>query len=134
LIDAGRDLTLNSATESDYSFFEETKTKKGFLSKTTTHTVREDYATQEKGTLLSGDNVSLSAGNDLTVKGSSVVGDGKVNLQAGKNVGGRGHVEKAQTYSKALQAWLNKNPQASSSDRAAAENVLKDMQNALKGK
>ncbi|NTY88836.1 hypothetical protein FCH33_18855 [Serratia fonticola] len=77
---------LNSATESGYSFFEETKTKKGFLSKTTTHTVREDYATQEKGTLLSGDNVSLSAGNDLTVKGSSVVGDGKVNLQAGNNV------------------------------------------------
>ncbi|WP_447874671.1 hemagglutinin repeat-containing protein [Serratia fonticola] len=85
-VSAGRDLTLNSATESDYSFFEETKTKKGFLSKATTHTVREDYATQEKGTLLSGDNVSLSAGNDLTVKGSSVVGDGKVNLQAGNNV------------------------------------------------
>ncbi|NBJ32318.1 filamentous hemagglutinin N-terminal domain-containing protein [Serratia fonticola] len=85
-VSAGRDLTLNSATESDYSFFEETKTKKGFLSKTTTHTVREDYATQEKGTLLSGDNVSLSAGNDLTVKGSSVVGDSKVNLQAGNNV------------------------------------------------
>ncbi|WP_420542994.1 hemagglutinin repeat-containing protein [Serratia odorifera] len=85
-VSAGRDLTLNSATESDYSFFEETKTKKRFLSKTTTHTVREDYATQEKGTLLSGDNVSLSAGNDLTVKGSSVVGDGKVNLQAGNNV------------------------------------------------
>ena len=50
-----------------------------------------------------------------------------------KSVAG-GHVEKAQTYSKALQDWLNKNPQASSSDRAAAENVLKDMQNALKGK
>ncbi|WP_025121277.1 MULTISPECIES: hemagglutinin repeat-containing protein [unclassified Serratia (in: enterobacteria)] len=85
-VSAGRDIALNSATESDYSFFEETKTKKGFLSKTTTHTVREDYATQEKGTLLSGDNVSLSAGNDLSVKGSSVVGDGKVNLQAGNNV------------------------------------------------
>jgi filamentous hemagglutinin len=85
-VSAGRDLTLNSATESDYHFFEETKTKKGFLSKTTTHTVREDYATQEKGTMLSGDNVSLSAGNDLTVKGSAVVGDGKINLQAGNNV------------------------------------------------
>lgn len=55
-------------------------------------------------------------------------------LATGEKVGGRGHVEKAQTYSKALQDWLNKNPQASSSDRAAAENVLKDMQNALKGK
>ncbi|MCW6569758.1 hemagglutinin repeat-containing protein [Yersinia ruckeri] len=85
-VSAGRDLTLNSATESDYAFFEETKTKKGFLSKTTTHTVREDYATQEKGSLLSGNNVSLSAGNDLAVKGSAVVGDGRVNLQAGNNV------------------------------------------------
>ncbi|MFA3760133.1 hemagglutinin repeat-containing protein [Yersinia sp. 2466 StPb PI] len=55
-------------------------------------------------------------------------------LATGEKVGGRGHVEKAQTYSKALQDWLNKNPQASSSDKAAAENVLKDMQNALKGK
>ncbi|MFC0228675.1 two-partner secretion domain-containing protein, partial [Serratia aquatilis] len=85
-VSAGRDVTLNSATESDYHFFEETKTKKGFLSKTTSHTVREDYATQEKGSMLSGDNVSLLAGNDLTVKGSSVVGDGKVDLQAGNNV------------------------------------------------
>ncbi|WP_024913292.1 hemagglutinin repeat-containing protein [Chania multitudinisentens] len=85
-VSAGRDITLNSATESDYSFFEETKTKKGFLSKTTTHTVREDYATQEQGSMLSGNNVSLSAGNDLTVKGSAVVGDGQINLQAGNNV------------------------------------------------
>ncbi len=85
-LSAGRDIMLNSATESDYHFFEETKTKSGFLSKTTTHTVREDYATQEKGAMLSGNNVSLSAGNDLTVKGSAVVGDGKVNIQAGNNV------------------------------------------------
>ncbi|KEY58940.1 hemagglutinin repeat-containing protein [Serratia sp. DD3] len=83
---AGRDINLDTATESDYHFFEETKTKKGALSKTTTHSVQEDYATQEKGSLLSGNNVSLSAGNDLTVKGSTVVGDGLVNLQAGNNV------------------------------------------------
>ncbi|CAI0983562.1 Possible hemagglutinin (DUF638) [Serratia proteamaculans] len=56
------------------------------LSKTTTHTVKEDYATREKGSLLSGNNVSLNAGNDLKVQGSTVVGDGKVNLQAGNNV------------------------------------------------
>ena len=55
-------------------------------------------------------------------------------MATGEKVGGRGHVEKAQTYSKALQDWLNKNPQASQVDRSAAENVLKDMQNALKGK
>ncbi|MDW5502706.1 hemagglutinin repeat-containing protein [Pseudomonas lundensis] len=85
-VSAGRDIALNSATESDYSFFEETKVKKGLMSKTTTHTVEEDYATREKGGLLSGNNVSLNAGNDLKVQGSTVVGDGKVNLQAGNNV------------------------------------------------
>ncbi|AEF47600.1 filamentous hemagglutinin family outer membrane protein [Serratia sp. AS12] len=85
-VNAGRDIALNSATESDYSFFEETKTRKGLLSKTTTHTVKEDYATREKGSLLSGNNVSLNAGNDLKVQGSTVVGDGKVSLQAGNNV------------------------------------------------
>ncbi|CAI2408423.1 hemagglutinin repeat-containing protein [Serratia plymuthica] len=85
-VNAGRDIALNSATESDYSFFEETKTRKGLLSKTTTHTVKEDYATHEKGSLLSGNNVSLNAGNDLKVQGSTVVGDGKVNLQAGNDV------------------------------------------------
>ncbi|MFJ7500074.1 hemagglutinin repeat-containing protein [Serratia grimesii] len=85
-VSAGRDIALNSATESDYSFFEETKVKKGLMSKTTTHTVEEDYATHEKGGLLSGNNVSLNAGHDLKVQGSTVVGDGKVNLQAGNNV------------------------------------------------
>ena len=60
--------------------------KKGLLSKTTTHTVKEDYATREKGSLLSGNNLSLNAGNDLKVQGSTVVGDGKVNLQAGNDV------------------------------------------------
>ncbi|WP_323710150.1 hypothetical protein [Dickeya fangzhongdai] len=51
---AGRDLNLLSATESRHDFFEETTVKKGFLSKTTTHTLRETAQTTEKGTLLSG--------------------------------------------------------------------------------
>ncbi|HEY3591590.1 MAG TPA: hemagglutinin repeat-containing protein, partial [Buttiauxella sp.] len=83
---AGRDVNLSTATESDYHFKEETKTKKGFLKKTTTHTVEEDSATREAGSLLSGDNVTVQAGNNLLVKGSSVVGDGDVSLSAGNNV------------------------------------------------
>jgi filamentous hemagglutinin len=83
---AGRDINLETATESDYRFKEETKTKSGFLSKKTTHTVEEDSATREAGTLLSGDNVTVSAGNNLLVKGSAVVGDGDVSLSAGNNV------------------------------------------------
>ncbi len=85
-IGAGRDINLETATESDYHFEEETKTKKGFLNKTTTHTVEEDSATREAGSLLSGDNVTLAAGNNLLVQGSAVVGDGNVSLNAGNNI------------------------------------------------
>jgi filamentous hemagglutinin len=83
---AGRDVNLTTATESDYHYKEQTKTKKGFLSSKTTHTIEEDSATREAGTLLSGDNVQVQAGNNLLVKGSSVVGDGTIALGAGNNV------------------------------------------------
>lgn len=85
-VGAGRDVNLATATESDYHYKEETKTKKGFLSKKTTHTIEEDSATREAGTLLSGDSVTVQAGNNLLVKGSSVVGDNSVALDAGNNV------------------------------------------------
>ncbi len=85
-VGAGRDINLLTATESDYHYDEETKTKKGFLSSKTTHTINEASSTREAGTLLSGDNVTLKAGNDLLVKGSSVVGDDSVALHAGNNV------------------------------------------------
>ncbi|WP_052406297.1 contact-dependent inhibition toxin CdiA [Citrobacter sedlakii] len=83
---AGRDVNLTTATESDYHYKEETKTKKGFLKKTTTHTIDEESATYEKGSSLSGNNVSVTAGNDVTVKGSSIIGDGDVALKAGHDV------------------------------------------------
>ncbi|QKJ86254.1 filamentous hemagglutinin N-terminal domain-containing protein [Paramixta manurensis] len=83
---AGRDVNLTTATESDYHYKEQTKTKKGLLSKKTTHTIGEDSATREAGTLLSGDNVTVQASNNLLVKGSSVVGDNTVVLGAGNNV------------------------------------------------
>lgn len=83
---AGRDVNLTTVTESDYHYKEETKTKKGFLSKKTTHTIEEESVTREAGTLLSGDNVTVQASNNLLVKGSSVVGDNTVALGAGNNV------------------------------------------------
>jgi len=51
----------------------------------------------------------------------------------GTKIRGRSHTQKAENYSAALQDWLNRNPSAPPGDRAAAENVLRDMQNALKG-
>ncbi|MGS0638793.1 hemagglutinin repeat-containing protein [Citrobacter sp. VF227] len=85
-LNAGRDVTLTTATESDYHY-EETKKKSGsFLSKKTTHTITEDSATREAGSLLSGNSVTVNAGNNLMVKGSDVVADSDVALSAGNNV------------------------------------------------
>ncbi|WP_281081455.1 hemagglutinin repeat-containing protein [Klebsiella quasivariicola] len=83
---AGRDVNMTTATESDYHYKEETKTKKGFLSKKTTHTIEEESATREAGTLLSGDQVQVLAENNLLLQGSAVVGEGDVQLHAGNNV------------------------------------------------
>lgn len=85
-LNAGRDITLNTATERDYSYQQKNRISSGFGSIKTTRTVQEDSVTTEKGTLLSGDNVSVKAGNNLLVKGSQVVGDNAVTLQAGNNV------------------------------------------------
>lgn len=51
----------------------------------------------------------------------------------GGTVGGRTHTQKAEGYVKFLERWLEKNPTASPGDRAAAENVLRDLRNALAG-
>ncbi|WP_413739800.1 hemagglutinin repeat-containing protein [Sodalis sp. RH14] len=86
VVQASKDIHLNSATESQYQFSDERSEKKGYLSKSSSHRVKEDHVTRETGTLLSGNTVLLSAGNDLTVTGSAVVGDNDVTLQAGNNI------------------------------------------------
>lgn len=52
----------------------------------------------------------------------------------GQAVGGAFHSQKASDSISALERWLAKNPAASPGDRAAAENVIKDMSNALRGR
>ncbi|MGH3348735.1 MAG: hypothetical protein ACRDO4_17275 [Nocardioides sp.] len=54
-------------------------------------------------------------------------------LATGQLVGGRSHVQKAENMITALQRWLRNHPDATPGDRAAAENVIRDMQNALAG-
>ncbi|WP_258570083.1 hemagglutinin repeat-containing protein [Dickeya zeae] len=95
---AGRDLNLLSATESQHDFFEETTVKKGFLSSTTTHTLREQEQTTEKGTLLSAGSVALTAGHDIGVRGSSVAADGDVALTAGHTINTAASVETYRQY------------------------------------
>ncbi|EIG93024.1 hemagglutinin repeat-containing protein [Escherichia coli] len=85
-VNAGRDVALTTATESDYHYLETKKKSGGFLSKKTTHTISEDSAFREAGSLLSGNRVTVNAGDNLTVEGSDVVADQDVSLAAGNHV------------------------------------------------
>ncbi|NHB60208.1 two-partner secretion domain-containing protein, partial [Photorhabdus sp. RW14-46] len=96
---AGHDIALKSVTESDYHFFEETKTKRKRFSKTTTHTVREDFVTHEKGATLSGNNVQIVADHNITMLGSAVAGDQKVAVIAGNDINVMSSAEQQTHYS-----------------------------------
>nr|WP_306799078.1 hemagglutinin repeat-containing protein [Pectobacterium atrosepticum] len=95
---AGNDINLLSATETQHTFFEETKVKKKAFSKTVTHTLRETLQTDEKGSLLSGDSVTMAANQDINLQGSSVVGDKQVTLLANNDVNTAASVENYQNY------------------------------------
>jgi Haemagluttinin repeat. len=85
-LQAGNDIDIGSSTETSFLDEFHKEKKKGFLSstKTTSHVV-EDNTTQ-KGSELSGDTVTINAGNNLNVSGSQVVGTNDVNLKAGKDI------------------------------------------------
>ncbi|WP_284144898.1 hemagglutinin repeat-containing protein [Pectobacterium colocasium] len=95
---AGNNINLLSATETQHTFFEETTVKKKAFSKTVTHTLRETLQTDEKGSLLSGDSVTLAANQDINLQGSSVVGDKQVTLLANNDVNTAASVENYQNY------------------------------------
>lgn len=54
--------------------------------------------------------------------------------ETGGAVGSKFHTQKAEDYSVALKDWINRNPNASTNDKMAAELMLRDLQNALNGK
>ncbi|SHG12251.1 hemagglutinin repeat-containing protein [Pectobacterium carotovorum] len=95
---AGNNINLLSATETQHTFFEETTVKKKRFSKTVTHTLRETLQTDEKGSLLSGDSVMMAANQDINLQGSSVVGDKQVTLLANNDVNTAASVENYQNY------------------------------------
>lgn len=84
-------------------------------------------------------NSELNSQLDKLYRPNAQVGSGSTaaavrqELATGQPVGGAFHSQKAQDAIASLQKWLSKNPTASPGDRAVAENVIKDMQNALNG-
>ncbi|XBS69608.1 filamentous hemagglutinin N-terminal domain-containing protein [Acerihabitans sp. KWT182] len=85
-LQAKKDVNIYSATEHETHFMEERSSKSSGFSKSSSHTEQDDRVTRKKGSLLSGDRVSVTAGNDLAVSGSAIVADRNVNLRAGNNI------------------------------------------------
>ncbi len=53
--------------------------------------------------------------------------------KTGELLGGRSHIQKGENDAVFLRHWIQQKPTATPGDRAAAENVLKDLQDALQG-
>ncbi|HEY4092614.1 MAG TPA: hemagglutinin repeat-containing protein [Luteibacter sp.] len=83
---AGHDLTLTTEDENHTVVTDTKKKKSGLLSSKTTTTHDEVSSTYGIGTSLSGDNVHLIAGNDLTATAATVKADGGIALSAGHDV------------------------------------------------
>ncbi|QWA11596.1 hemagglutinin repeat-containing protein [Sodalis ligni] len=85
-LDAGRDITL-SAGRAATSVVEHMKqSSSGMLSSMSLETHDEVHSRQALGTLLSGDEISLNAGRDLTVTGGGIAGTQDIALTAGNNL------------------------------------------------
>ncbi|WP_448098363.1 hemagglutinin repeat-containing protein [Luteibacter yeojuensis] len=83
---AGHDLTLTAADETHTVVTDTKKKKSGLLSSKTTTTHDEVSETYAVGTSLSGDNVQLVAGNDLTATAAQVKAVDAIALSAGHDV------------------------------------------------
>jgi len=81
----------------------------------------------------------LSSLFDDLYRPNALVGSGstaaavRTELLTGTTVGGKLHSQKAENSIRSLEKWLQINPNARSGDRAAAENVIRDTQSALRG-
>lgn len=86
-VQAGNDLNIVNGTATD-SFDQYTKqTGSSSMTSKTTTVDRNSFSNQTAvGSQLDGENVTLSAGNNMLIQGSSVAGSQDVNLIAGNNL------------------------------------------------
>ncbi len=84
---AGHDVTLTGAQNTrSLDEYHKVTGSSGMLSKTTTTTHDVIDRRTVTGSELSGDTISIGAGHNLNVTGSSVAGDNRVSLAAGNNL------------------------------------------------
>ena len=83
---AGHDLTLDAGQENHTASRDTTHTHSGLLSSSTTTTHDASSDTYAIGTAISGSNITLSAGHDLTTQGAQVSATQDIGLSAGHDV------------------------------------------------
>ncbi|URL59486.1 hemagglutinin repeat-containing protein [Luteibacter flocculans] len=83
---AGHDLTLGAEDETHTVVTDTKKKKSGLFSSKTTTTHDTSEQTLAVGTSLSGDNIHMVAGNDLTAMGATVQATGGIAVAAGHDV------------------------------------------------
>src|SRR5690606_27863168 len=85
-LDAGRDISLTTASETHSLPGDETRHAPRVLSRRTTtphDAYRDSYAI---GTVISGETVQIAAGRDITTQAAQIVGSGDVLLAAGRDI------------------------------------------------
>ncbi|WP_114194168.1 hemagglutinin repeat-containing protein [Edaphovirga cremea] len=83
---AAGDITLTASQDEQHFKQQGSSSSKGVLSSSQSAYQREEHSSTANGSLLSGDNVTLQAGNDLRIRGSAVAADGDITLNAKNNV------------------------------------------------
>lgn len=83
---AGNDISLVNGIQNEVTDVASKSTKKGFWNKTTTTKHDVVDTTTAIGTSLGGSSVTVQAGHDLQVTGSSILSDDATKLLAGNNI------------------------------------------------
>lgn len=135
---AAGNATLSSGSNGGAEGASGSKTSSGTANSATAPKLADDLAAGMSKPVVS--DTKLGGLMDDLYRDGAKIGTGstadavRYETEAGLPVGGVFHTQKAEDYSVALQRWLDLNPNASFSDRSAAQNVLRDLQNALKVK
>ncbi|MDF7671047.1 filamentous hemagglutinin N-terminal domain-containing protein [Orbaceae bacterium ESL0721] len=83
---AGNNIDINSSKEETHLTDHSKVTSSGFLSSETSISHIEVDNETQKGSYLTGENVTLNAGNSMSVIGSDIIADSALNLTAGGDI------------------------------------------------
>ncbi|WP_150739181.1 hemagglutinin repeat-containing protein [Pandoraea anapnoica] len=86
MLAAARDVVVGEVTETHEYHGRHEGSRSGFVSSKRTSSTMDSKTVQANGSMISADAVAIVAGNDLSVRGSTIVGGKGVALQAGRDL------------------------------------------------